>query len=113
MNKSREWNESEALLSKIRDDLGVDLEEDTEPGNFEWTSRRNWEFRMEFVRQSDVHERETCWRNWPYRDDEDSSLPRCIRWLLTQHLKEGKHCCSRDGVKNRILALTRFIHHEP
>jgi hypothetical protein len=73
LSESREWNESEALLSRIRDDLGVDLEGGTEPGNFEWASRRNLEFRMEFLRQSEDHEREVCWRNWPYKDDEDSS----------------------------------------
>lgn len=35
LSESREWDESEALLSRIRDDLGVDLEGGTEPGNFE------------------------------------------------------------------------------
>ena len=73
MGESGEWNESEALLSRIRDDLGIDLEGGTDVDNFEWASQRNLEFKMEFLRQAEDHEREICWRNWPYKDDRDSS----------------------------------------
>jgi hypothetical protein len=75
MSESCEWIESEALLSTIRNNLGIDLEGGTEPENFKWASHRNLEFRMEMLRQSEEHEREICWRNWPYKDDEDSSSP--------------------------------------
>lgn len=63
IDESREWNESEAMLSRVRDDLGIDLEGGTEPENFEWASRRNQELRMEFLRQADKGEREICRRN--------------------------------------------------
>jgi hypothetical protein len=75
MDESSQWNESEALLSRIRDELGIDLEGGTEPNNFGWASQKNSELRVEMARQSDVHERETCWRNWPYKDDGDMSSP--------------------------------------
>jgi hypothetical protein len=78
MNESSEWNESEALLSTIRNHLGIDLEGGTEPENFEWASQRNAEFRMEMLRQSEEHEREICWRNWPFKDDEDNSSPPSV-----------------------------------
>ena len=60
MSDSDAWNESEALLSRVRDNLGIDLEGGTDPDNFEWASRRNLEFRTEFLRQAEVHERELC-----------------------------------------------------
>ncbi|PGH16763.1 hypothetical protein AJ80_05078 [Polytolypa hystricis UAMH7299] len=64
MRESSEWNESKALLSIIRNDLGIDLEGRTEPGKwYECAVARNREFRMEMLRQSEVHEREICWRN--------------------------------------------------
>lgn len=75
MDESVQWNESEALLTRVRNELGIDAEGGTEPENFDWASKKNSEFRMEMVRQSDVHERETCWRNWPYKDDGDLSSP--------------------------------------
>ncbi|RJE20836.1 Phosphotransferase enzyme family [Aspergillus sclerotialis] len=75
MNESSEWNESEALLSRIRDNLGIDLEGGTAVDNFEWASQRNLEFRLEFLRQAEDHEREICWRNWPYKDDTDLFSP--------------------------------------
>ncbi|KAF7589600.1 hypothetical protein BBP40_004060 [Aspergillus hancockii] len=65
MKESSEWNESERLLSTIRNHLGIDLEGGTEPENFEWAYRQNLEFRMEFLRQSEEHERDACWQNWP------------------------------------------------
>ncbi|EAW07591.1 phosphotransferase enzyme family protein [Aspergillus clavatus NRRL 1] len=73
MEESTEWNESEALLSRIRDHLGIDLEGGTEPENFEWAFNRNVEFRLEMLRQAGEQERETCWRNWPFKEDEDCS----------------------------------------
>ena len=75
MNESSEWNESEALLSRIRENLGIDLEGGTGIDNFEWASQRNLEFRLEFLRQAEDHQREICWRNWPYKDDTDFSSP--------------------------------------
>lgn len=76
MAESSEWNESEALLSRIRQELGIDLEGGTEPGNFEWAVERNLQFRTEMVRQlSAKDEREICWRNWPFKDEDDCSLP--------------------------------------
>lgn len=35
MDESREWNESEALLSRVRDNLGIDLEGGTHPDSLE------------------------------------------------------------------------------
>lgn len=75
MDESLQWNESEALLSRVRNGLGIDLEGGTEPDNFEWAYQKNLEPRLEMLRQSQVHERETCWRNWPYKEDEDWSSP--------------------------------------
>lgn len=75
IDDSSHWNDSEALLSRVRTELGIDSEGGTEPDNFEWASRKNWELRLEMLRQSDIHEREICWRNWPYKDDGDVSLP--------------------------------------
>ncbi|PYH87708.1 hypothetical protein BO71DRAFT_454520 [Aspergillus ellipticus CBS 707.79] len=58
MEESTEWNESEQMLSSIRAHLGIDLEGGTEPENFD-----------------EEDERDICWRNWPYQDDTDVSLP--------------------------------------
>ena len=48
MAESREWNNSEQLLSQVREYLDIDPEEGTEPGNYEgngqfcsWFSRRS------------------------------------------------------------------------
>ncbi|PWY82151.1 hypothetical protein BO70DRAFT_291572 [Aspergillus heteromorphus CBS 117.55] len=75
MEESKEWNDSEQLLSSIRAHLGIDLEGSTEPENFEWAYNRNLQFRMEMLQQSEQDERDICWRNWPYKDDTDTSLP--------------------------------------
>lgn len=75
MEESRSWNESEALLSTIRSNLRIDLEGGTEPENFEWAFNRNLEFRLEMLRQTEEHERDICWRNWPYKDADDNSSP--------------------------------------
>ncbi|KAE8343869.1 hypothetical protein BDV24DRAFT_172510 [Aspergillus arachidicola] len=75
MKKSSEWNESESLLSTIRNHLGIDLEGGTELENYEWAHHQNLQFRMELTRQSEEHEREVCWQNWPYKDDGDCSSP--------------------------------------
>ncbi|OJJ43571.1 hypothetical protein ASPZODRAFT_73818 [Penicilliopsis zonata CBS 506.65] len=73
--ESQEWNESEQLLSRVREHLGIDLEGGTEPENFERAVTANQEFRMEMVRQAEAEEREICWRNWPYKDEGDNSMP--------------------------------------
>ncbi|KAJ5135715.1 Mitochondria protein Fmp29 [Penicillium bovifimosum] len=75
MAESQEWNESEQLLSRVREHLGIDLEGGTEPNNFERAVEGNRNFRMEMVRQAETDQREICWRNWPYKDDEDDSMP--------------------------------------
>lgn len=75
MEESQLWNESEALLSTVRRNLMIDLEGGTEPENFDWASHRNLEFRLEMLRQSEEHERDICWKNWPYKDDGDDSPP--------------------------------------
>ncbi|KAJ5631943.1 kinase-like domain-containing protein [Penicillium lividum] len=73
MAESQEWNESEQLLSEVRDHLGIDLEGGTEPDNFKRAVEGNRQFRMEMFRQAEVDQREICWRNWPYKDKEDKS----------------------------------------
>lgn len=75
MDESSQWNESEALLLRVRNDLGIDLEGGTEPENIEAAHQKNTELRLEMLRQSEVHERDLCWSNWPYKDDEDQSSP--------------------------------------
>ncbi|QVM08533.1 hypothetical protein D8B26_003222 [Coccidioides posadasii str. Silveira] len=75
LKESSEWNESEALLTAVRNDLGIDLEGGTELENYDWASSRNLQFRREMSRQAEVHEREVSWRNWPYKDDDGSSSP--------------------------------------
>ncbi|CAG8018510.1 unnamed protein product [Penicillium salamii] len=69
--ESQAWNESEQLLSQVRDHLSIDLEGGTEPDNFERAVEGNREFRMEMVRQAETDQREICWRNWPYKDEDD------------------------------------------
>ncbi|KAI2830547.1 hypothetical protein CBS147321_10521 [Aspergillus niger] len=75
MEEPNEWNESEELLTIIRNDLGIDPEGGTESANFEWASRRNLEYRLEMLRQAEEDERDICWRNWPFKDDTDFSSP--------------------------------------
>jgi hypothetical protein len=73
--ESQEWNESEQLLSQVRQHLNIDLEGGTEPDNFERAVEGNRQFRMEMVRQAEADQQEICWRNWPYKDKEDKSMP--------------------------------------
>ncbi|KAJ5491661.1 kinase-like domain-containing protein [Penicillium diatomitis] len=73
--ESQEWNESEQLLSRVREHLNIDLEGGTEPDNFERAVEGNRQFRMEMVRQAEADQQEICWRNWPYQDKEDNSMP--------------------------------------
>lgn len=73
--ESQEWNESEQLLSRVREHLGIDPEGGTDPDNFERAVEGNQQFRMEMVRQAEVDQRKICWRNWPYKDEKDSSMP--------------------------------------
>lgn len=73
--ESQEWNESEQLLSRVREHLWIDLEGGTEPDNFERAVEGNRQFRMEMVRQAEAGQQEICWRNWPYKDQEDNSMP--------------------------------------
>lgn len=76
MAESQEWNESERLLSRVREYLDIDLEGGTDPDNFERAVEGNRQFRMEMVRQAEEDQRELCWRNWPFKDEQDSSMPR-------------------------------------
>jgi hypothetical protein len=75
MVESQEWNESEQLLSRAREYIGIDMEGGTEPENFERASELNRQFRLEMVRQAEVGEEELCWRTWPYKDDGDDKMP--------------------------------------
>ncbi|KAE8371102.1 kinase-like domain-containing protein [Aspergillus bertholletiae] len=63
MAESQEWNESEQLLSRVREYLDIDLEGGTELDNFERAVEGNRQFRMEMVRQAEMDQREICWRN--------------------------------------------------
>ncbi|KAJ5589615.1 Mitochondria protein Fmp29 [Penicillium hordei] len=56
-------NESEQLLSQVREHLDIDLEGGTEPDNFERAVEGNRSFRIEMVRQAEVDQRELYWRN--------------------------------------------------
>lgn len=75
MAESREWNDSEQLLSQVKEHLGIDPEGGTESDNYERAIEGNRQFRMEMVRQSEVDQQEIAWRNWPYKDAEDNSMP--------------------------------------
>jgi hypothetical protein len=75
LNDAAEWNESAETLSKARDAMGIDFEGGTEPENYEFARYMNLEFRTEMVRQAEEHERDLCWRAWPYKDDNDQSPP--------------------------------------
>lgn len=75
MAESREWNDSEQLLSQVREYLDIDPEGGTEPEYYERAIEGNRQFRMEMVKQSEVDQQEICWRNWPYKDAEDNSMP--------------------------------------
>lgn len=75
MAESHEWNDSEQLLSQVREYLDIDPEGGTEPENYERATEGNRQFRMEMVKQSEVDQQEICWRNWPYKDAEDDSMP--------------------------------------
>ncbi|KAE8130873.1 kinase-like domain-containing protein [Aspergillus pseudotamarii] len=72
---SREWNESEQLLSQVREHLSIDPEGGTGPDNFGRAVEGNRQFRIEMARQAEADQREICWRNWPYKDKEDNSMP--------------------------------------
>ena len=61
MEESREWNNSEQLLSQVREYLDIDPEEGTEPDNYEG----NGQLCMEMVKQSELVQQEICWRSWP------------------------------------------------
>jgi hypothetical protein len=73
--ESQEWNESEQLLSRVREHLNIDLEGGTEPDNFERAVEGNRQLRIEMVKQAEAGQQEICWRNWPYKDQEDNSKP--------------------------------------
>ncbi|KAJ5928134.1 mitochondria protein Fmp29 [Penicillium verhagenii] len=73
MTESQKWNESEQLLSRVREHLRIDQKGGTLPYNYKWAVEGNQQIRMEMVRQADVGEREISWRNWPCKDKEDES----------------------------------------
>ncbi|KAJ0417875.1 kinase-like domain-containing protein [Aspergillus carlsbadensis] len=73
--ESQEWNESEQLLARVREHLGIDLEGGTEPENFERAVLGNRQLREEMVRQAEADQEGICWRNWPYKDNGDDSEP--------------------------------------
>ena len=75
IEESKEWNESESVLSAIRDHLGIDLEGGIDPENFEWACQRNAQLRVEMLQQAEDHQRDLFWRTWPYKDDVDRSPP--------------------------------------
>jgi hypothetical protein len=51
--ESQEWNESEQLLARVREHLGIDLEGGTEAEKFERAVEGNRRFRLEMVRQAE------------------------------------------------------------
>jgi hypothetical protein len=73
--RNRRKNESEQLLARVREHLDIDMEGGTEPDNYERAVEGNRQFRMEMVRQAEMGQREICRRNWPYKHDEDNSMP--------------------------------------
>lgn len=74
-----EWKEGTEILTTIRDFLGIDQEGGTEPDSFEHANSMNKCCRLEMLNNSNEHEseheREVCWKNWPYKDDSDDSPP--------------------------------------
>ncbi|KAJ5585240.1 phosphotransferase enzyme family protein [Penicillium hispanicum] len=55
--------------------LDIDPEGGTELDNYRRAIEGNQQFYIEIVRQSGVDQQEICWRNWPYKDAEDNSMP--------------------------------------
>lgn len=80
MAESQEWNESEQLLSRIREHLNIDPEGGTDPDSFEAAIEGNRQFRVEMVRQAEADQQEISWRNWPYKDKDDNSMPQRELW---------------------------------
>ncbi|WEW60945.1 hypothetical protein PRK78_006433 [Emydomyces testavorans] len=73
LDDATEWNESAAILTQMRDGMGIDIEGGTEPENLEFAMHINQGLRTETVRHSEKHERELAWRTWPFKDDDDTS----------------------------------------
>ncbi|OQE30082.1 hypothetical protein PENSTE_c002G04455 [Penicillium steckii] len=73
--ESQEWIESEQLLSRVREHLDIDIEGGTEPDNFERAVEGNRQFRMQMLMYAEEGQREISWHNWPYKDNEDNSMP--------------------------------------
>ncbi|KAL1854994.1 hypothetical protein Plec18170_004406 [Paecilomyces lecythidis] len=78
MHDANEWNESADILSAVRDSLGIDAEGGTEPENYEHAIEMNKKWRLTMLEESDDHEKDICWRIWPYKDDNDDSEPPAI-----------------------------------
>lgn len=75
LEDATEWKESADILMKVRDSLGIDPEGGTELDNYKFACEMNERWRVEMLRQSEAHERDLCWRSWPYKDDADTSPP--------------------------------------
>ncbi|WEW56479.1 hypothetical protein PRK78_001924 [Emydomyces testavorans] len=73
LRKAIDWNASADMLSQMRESMAIDLEGGTEPENFELAVNMNEEFRMEMVKHAEPHQRDICWRTWPFKDDDDQS----------------------------------------
>ncbi|KAL1878481.1 hypothetical protein Plec18167_004555 [Paecilomyces lecythidis] len=68
-----------ALVGITRaDSLGIDAEGGTEPENYEHAVEMNKKWRLTMLEESDDHEKDICWRIWPYKDDNDNSEPPAI-----------------------------------
>jgi hypothetical protein len=65
LNDALEWKESAEILLAVRDSLG----------NFEHASDMNQKWRIEMLKHAEAHERDLCWRGWPYKNHDDYSLP--------------------------------------
>jgi hypothetical protein len=76
----------------VRDSLGIDPEGGTEPDNFEHASDMNQKWRIEMLKHAEAHERDLCWRGWPYKNNDDYSLPPapdCIQDTLVLAPPDG------------------------
>ncbi|KAJ5390781.1 uncharacterized protein N7496_001849 [Penicillium cataractarum] len=119
MAESQEWNEFEQLLSRVREHLNIDLEGGTEPDNFERAMEGNRQFRMEMLNQAEVGQQELCWRNWPYKDEHDDSMPPLgDSYLLSRIFEPGRSgllCSATDSRTERhtIAAPTRERQNSP
>ncbi|RMZ79727.1 hypothetical protein DV738_g3251, partial [Chaetothyriales sp. CBS 135597] len=107
MAESREWNESEQLLSRVRAHLGIDLEGGTEPDNFERAVEGNRQFRMEMLTQAEPDQREVCAAKNGIFTHYNTAAPTEAKRILPLFSLKGKTAIISGGGAGIGLAVAR------